>query len=101
SGSSSATTGSPTASSDPMTTSSITAALPGTASSTSRGQSCPSACAIGHIGPDQRDLVLRLISVYEPPTALVCPPARPDTRPVAAIRLPSTLNNSPQRPSPA
>src|SRR5947207_15810921 len=42
-----------------MTTSSITAALPGTASSTSRGQSCPSACAIGHIGPDQRDLVLR------------------------------------------
>src|SRR5436190_21006666 len=41
-----------------MTTSSITAALPGTASSTSRGQSCPSACAIGHIGPDQRDLVL-------------------------------------------
>src|SRR5437868_12319205 len=43
-----------------MTTSSITAALPGTASSTSRGQSCPSACAIGHIGPDQRDLVLAL-----------------------------------------
>src|SRR5438874_5606945 len=41
-----------------MTTSSITAALPGTASSTSRGQSCPSACAIGHIGPDQRDLLL-------------------------------------------
>src|SRR5437764_2579742 len=41
-----------------MTTSSITAALPGTASSTSRGQSCPSVCAIGHIGPDQRDLVL-------------------------------------------
>src|SRR5947208_14021646 len=46
-----------------MTTSSITAALPGTASSTSRGQSCPSACAIGHIGPDQRDLVLER---YEP-----------------------------------
>src|SRR5438552_19162961 len=34
-----------------------------TASSTSRGQSCPSACAIGHIGPDQRDLVLER---YEP-----------------------------------
>ena len=44
-----------------MTTSSITAALPGTASSTSRGQSCPSACAIGHIGPDQRDLVLKAV----------------------------------------
>src|SRR4030095_15745357 len=58
SGSSSATTGSPTASSNPTTTSSITAALPGTVSSTSRGQSCRSACAIGHIGPDQRDLVL-------------------------------------------
>src|SRR5438270_5506929 len=47
-----------------MTTSSITAALPGTASSTSRGQSCPSACAIGHIGPDQRDLVL--IAIKKP-----------------------------------
>src|SRR5438067_12333498 len=45
-----------------MTTSLITAALPGTASSTSRGQSCPSAYAIGHIGPDQRDLVLPLQS---------------------------------------
>jgi hypothetical protein len=41
-----------------MTTSSITAALPGTVSSTSGGQSCRSACAIGHIGPDQRGLVL-------------------------------------------
>ena len=57
SGSSPATTGSPIAYSNPMTRSSITAALPGTASSTSRGQSCPSAYAIGHIGPDQRDLV--------------------------------------------
>src|SRR2546430_13288731 len=48
-----------------MTTSSITAALPGTASSTSRGQSCPSACAIGHIGPDQRDLVLLIFQAMD------------------------------------
>src|SRR5437868_11367357 len=53
-----------------MTTSSITAALPGTASSTSRGQSCPSACAIGHIGPDQRDLVLIALTVPARPNDL-------------------------------
>ncbi len=58
SGSSSATTGSPTASSAPTPTSSNTAALPGTTSSTNRGQSCQSDCAIGHSGSDQWDLVL-------------------------------------------
>jgi len=57
SGSSSATTGSPTASSAPTTTSLSIAALPGTSSSTSHGRSCRSACAIGRIGSNQRDLV--------------------------------------------
>jgi hypothetical protein len=41
-------TGSPTASSNPSTTSSITAATPGTASSISPGKSCPSRAATGH-----------------------------------------------------
>ena len=47
SGSSCARTGSPTASSNPSTTSSITAAMPGTHSSISPGKSCPSRFAIG------------------------------------------------------
>src|SRR5438045_8606345 len=55
-----------------MTTSSITAALPGTASSTSRGQSCPSACAIGHIGPDQRDLVLVDLRILPARSVTIC-----------------------------
>jgi DDE superfamily endonuclease len=53
------TTGSRTACSLPMTTSPITAAMPGTASSNSPGKSCPSASAIGLIGPDQCASVLR------------------------------------------
>src|SRR5216683_3283556 len=57
SGSSCATTGSPIASSAPTTTSLSTAATPGTSSSTSPGLSCRSACATGHIGSNQRDLV--------------------------------------------
>jgi hypothetical protein len=56
-GSSCATTGSRTASSAAMTTSSITAATPGTGSSSSPGPSCPSDCATGLFGSDQRDLV--------------------------------------------
>jgi DDE superfamily endonuclease len=57
SGSSCATTGSPTASSNHTTISSITAASLGTNSSISRGASCPSGCDNGHMGPDQWDLV--------------------------------------------
>src|SRR4030088_848191 len=41
-----------------MTTSSITAATPGTRSPTSPGPSCRLACAVGHIGSNQRHLVL-------------------------------------------
>src|SRR5205823_2038589 len=51
-------TGSPTASSPATTTSSITAAMPGTSWSRSPGPSCPSVCATGHAGSDQRVLVL-------------------------------------------
>ena len=58
SGSSCAITGCRTASSNPTTTSSTTAASPGTTSSISRGASCPSACASGHMGHDQCALVL-------------------------------------------
>ncbi len=56
-GSSCATTGSPTASSSPTRTSWTDAARPGRGSSTSPGRSCPSACATGPIGRDQRTLV--------------------------------------------
>jgi hypothetical protein len=42
----------------PTTTSSSTAAMPGTNSSTSLGPSCRSDCATGRIGSDQRDLVI-------------------------------------------
>jgi hypothetical protein len=38
-------------------TSSITAAMPGTSSSSSPGASCRSACAIARMGSDQRELV--------------------------------------------
>ena len=57
SGSSCATTGSPTGCSATTTTSPATAAITGTGSSLRPGASCPSACAIGHIGSDQRELV--------------------------------------------
>ena len=57
SGSSCARTGSRTGSSAPTTTSSTIAATRGTSSSTSPGPSCPSECATGRMGPDQRDLV--------------------------------------------
>ena len=58
SGSSCATTGSPTGSSNLMTTSSITVALPGTSSSICRGKSSPSEPETGPIGHDHQDLVL-------------------------------------------
>src|SRR5207302_10586778 len=53
-GNSCATTGSPTGSSNLMTTSSITVALPGTSSSICRGKSYPSEPETGPIGHDQR-----------------------------------------------
>ena len=59
SGSSRATTGCRTASSNPTTKSSTTAASPGTTSSISRGASCASACASGHMGHGRCALVLR------------------------------------------
>src|SRR6516162_9810692 len=58
SGSSCATTGSRTASSNPTTISSTIAATLGTSSSTSPGASCPSDCANGRTGSDQWELVL-------------------------------------------
>src|SRR5262245_24723075 len=58
SGSLCATTGSPTASSNPTTISSTIAATLGTSSSISPGASCPSDCANGRTGSDQRELVL-------------------------------------------
>ena len=54
-----ATTGSPTASSNPTTISSTTAATPGTSSQINHGASCPSGYANGHMSSDQRVLVLR------------------------------------------
>ena len=56
SGSSCATTGSQTESSNPTTMSSTIAARLGTTSSINPGGSCPSAFAIGPMGPDQRSL---------------------------------------------
>ena len=58
SGSSCATTGCPTASSIPTTTSSTIAATPGTSWSISPGKSCRSDTVNGRIGRDQWDLVL-------------------------------------------
>src|SRR5580704_7310826 len=64
SGSSCATTGSPTGSSNLMTTSSITVALPGTSSSTCRGKSSPSGPETGSTGHDHQDLVLLSINLF-------------------------------------
>jgi DDE superfamily endonuclease len=58
SGSSCATIGSPIASSNPTTISSTIAVRPGTSSSISPGESCPSDCANGRTGSDQWDSVL-------------------------------------------
>src|ERR1035441_10605633 len=58
SGSTCATTGSPTVFSNPMTISSTIAAKHGTSSSINHGASCPSDCANGRTGSDQGDLVL-------------------------------------------
>src|SRR5271166_1540180 len=58
SGSSCAKTGSQIGSSNPSTTSSTTAARLGTSSSINPGGSCPSECATGPTGPNQRVLVL-------------------------------------------
>jgi hypothetical protein len=52
-----ATTGCPTGSSNPMKTSSITAASPGTSSPNSPGKSCPSDRAIGPMHDQFPDLV--------------------------------------------
>src|SRR6516162_11520969 len=60
SGSSCATTGSRTASSNPTTISSTIAVTLGTSSSISPGASCPSDCANGRTGSDQWELVLVL-----------------------------------------
>src|ERR1700747_3632682 len=57
--SSCATTGSPTASSNPTTISSTIVVRHGTSSSISLGASCPSDCANGPTGSDQWDLVLK------------------------------------------
>src|SRR3954453_22355311 len=57
-GSSCATTGSRTTSSNPTTISSTIAARLGTGSSINPGASCPSVCANGHTGSDQWDSVL-------------------------------------------
>lgn len=57
-GSSCATTGSQTGSSNPTRISSTTAATLGTNSSINLGASCPSDCANGHMGTDQCTLVL-------------------------------------------
>src|SRR5829696_7298414 len=61
--SSCARTGSRTACSPRTVRSSTTAALLGPSSPTSPGASCPSGCATGHIGSDQRDLVFILSAV--------------------------------------
>src|SRR3954447_17852658 len=52
------TTGCPAACSPPTGTSSITAATPGTGSSTNLGSSCPSASGTGPMHDDQRGLVV-------------------------------------------
>src|SRR5262249_27530443 len=65
SGSSCATTGSPTASSNPTTISSTIVVRHGTSSSISLGASCPSDCANGPTGSDQWDLVLALAAIYD------------------------------------
>src|SRR3954465_13287783 len=81
SGNSCARTGSPTGSSPPTATSSITAARRGTNSQTSLGSSCPSACATGLTGSDQWDLVLGAASSFGcafgrgQGLALLCTPA--------------------------
>jgi len=61
------TTGSRTASSNPTTILSTTAARLGTSSSTNHGASCPSDCANGPTGSDQWDLVLHDTSCNWPP----------------------------------
>src|SRR5262249_38779891 len=64
SGSSCATTGSPTASSNPTTISSTIVVRHGTSSSISLGASCPTDCANGPTGSDQWDLVLCATRMY-------------------------------------
>src|ERR1019366_9929994 len=66
SGSSCATIGSPTASSAPTMTLSITAVTPGTNLPTSHGGSCPLDCANGPTSSDQRDLVLHHAKGHDP-----------------------------------
>src|SRR5262249_20949774 len=73
SGSSCATTGSPTASSNPTTISSPIVVRHGTSSSISLGASCPSDCANGPTGSDQWDLVMSLRGVSSPPSAAPVP----------------------------
>src|SRR5262245_5918380 len=66
SGSLCATTGFRTASSNPTTISSTIAATLGTSSSISPGASCPSDCANGRTGSDQRELVLGVVTSAQP-----------------------------------
>jgi len=89
SGSSCATTGSPTGSSNLMTTSSITVALPGKSSSICRGKSYPSEPETGPIGHDQRDLVLKPISTQEPSG-----PSMPSGRRSGTSAISSSLQNA-------
>ena len=88
SGNSSATTGSPTACSSPTTISSITVAMLGTNSSISRGPSCPSVCEIGHIGSDQRALVLAVVDAI---AEEVLPEELPDV--LDRVEIASTLTS--------
>src|SRR5262249_20894703 len=78
SGSSCATTGSPTASSNPTTISSTIVVRHGTSSSISLGASCPSDCANGPTGSDQWDLVLRRPSDNRDSLRRLRPWQRPD-----------------------
>ena len=69
------------------TTSSRSAATPGTASSASPGASCPSASAIGRMGSDQWELVLRTTATS----------SRPATRAGGSRTAPEPARQSPPR----
>jgi hypothetical protein len=75
-----ATTGFPTASSNPTKTSSIIAVRPGTSSAHSHGASCPSDCATGLIGSNQCRLVLVHHAEPARPTDCQLPNHRPTDR---------------------
>src|ERR1700735_2399238 len=101
--SSSVTTGCPTVCSTTSTISSTTAATHGTSWRLSPGLSCPSACAIGPIGSDQRDLVLglSLTSTALPARRGTClrPFRRPDWPRLGANRERAWLPAAPPSPN--